>query len=78
MEIEKRFCKECNIETDHVGVIVKSQNNPEEKSGEFISAFVAGFGAGSTAGFMELRDLHLVCNNCGHKIIEKFRGDLDN
>jgi len=81
MEPEKRFCKECNEEVDHIGVIVKPQNNSnmgrKAKVKEFISALVAAWGAGGTAGFMELRDLHLICTNCGHKIIERYRGDLD-
>jgi hypothetical protein len=80
MKIEKRYCKECNEEVDHIRVIVKSQNtsNVERKSKlkEFISALIAGWGAGSTAGFMELRDVHLICKNCGNKIIERYRGDL--
>ncbi|MGL1956641.1 MAG: hypothetical protein OCD00_04925 [Colwellia sp.] len=80
MEIEKRYCKECNEEVDHIGVIVKPQPNlnmgRKEKVKEFISALIAGWGAGATAGFMELRDVHLICKNCGHKIIERYRGDL--
>ena len=81
MKIEKRYCKECNKEVDHVAVIVKSQSSPavgkKAKFKEFMSAFFAGWGAGAAAGFMELKDAHLVCNKCGHKIIEAYRGDLD-
>jgi len=81
METEKRYCGECCEEVDHIVVIVKSQTKSsvgrKSKFIEFISALVAGWGAGSTAGFMELRDVHLICKNCGHKIIERYRGDLD-
>ncbi|WP_371373922.1 hypothetical protein [Thalassotalea aquiviva] len=80
MEIEVRFCKECNKDKEHVGVIVKPQYQAKigkkEKIKEFLSALVAGWGAGPTAGFMELRDLHLICKTCGHKIIERYRGDI--
>jgi len=81
MKIEKRYCKECNEEVDHVAVIVKYQNSSsvgkKAKFKVFISSLIAGWGAGRTTGFMELRDVHLVCNKCGHKLIERFRGDLD-
>lgn len=80
MENEIRFCKDCNKDIEHYAVIVKPQfdvkKDRKEKVKEFISAFVAGWGAGATAGFMELRDLHLICRTCGHKIIERYRGDL--
>ncbi len=81
MKTEKRYCKACKQKVDHIAVIVKSQNEAavgkKGKIKEFFSAFIAGWGAGATAGFMELRDVHLICNHCGHKIIERYRGDLD-
>lgn len=81
MKIEKRYCKECKEKVDHSAVIVKPQNaatvGSKGKIKEFFSALIAGWGAGSTAGFMELRDVHLICHHCGHKIIERYRGDLD-
>ncbi|WP_371189363.1 hypothetical protein [Thalassotalea maritima] len=80
MENEVCFCKACNQDTDHARVIVKPQlkeaKSRKEKVKEFLSALIAGWGAGATAGFMELRELHVICTNCGHKNIENYRGDL--
>lgn len=78
---ELRDCKICNEEVLHFGVIVKPKyeapKGRKEKFKVFISAFIAGRAAGACAGFMELRDLHLICKKCGNKIIESYRGDLD-
>ncbi len=81
MKTVKRYCKKCTKQVAHIEVIVKSQSSAsvgkKAKVREFISALIAGWGAGRFAGFMELRDAHLICKSCGHTIIERYRGDLD-
>ena len=81
MKKESRHCKSCGKVTEHIGVVVNPKvsesKSTKEKVKEFLSYFVAGWGAGATAGFMELRELHLICSKCGNKLIEHFRNDLN-
>ena len=80
-KIVPRHCKECVKETSHYQLDIDTPTpqtqTKKEQTTEFISAFVAGWGAGPTAAFMELRDRHFICEVCGSKIVEKYRNVND-
>lgn len=72
---EKRFCPSCQRETNHVVVLVDKsfgkQPTPEQKRKAFIKDFITGWAAGPFLANMDRFERHVICENCGNKVIDE-------
>ena len=73
-KIEIHNCSNCGVETRHVLVLVRKEseykNSKNRKFKEFISGVIKGWALGAFVASMDEFDRHLVCENCGNKIID--------
>ncbi|WDO02483.1 hypothetical protein C3Y05_002315 [Aeromonas allosaccharophila] len=72
---EKRFCPSCQRETNHVVVLVDKsfgqQPTQEQKRKAFIKDFITGWAAGPFLANMDRFERHVICENCGNKVIDE-------
>lgn len=73
-KIEVYFCSSCAVETNHVLVLVRKtsrfKHSKNRKSKEFITGLINGWAVGSFLASMDEFSRHLICENCGTKIVE--------
>ncbi|MFB2850049.1 hypothetical protein [Aeromonas veronii] len=71
---EQRYCPSCQRETNHVVVLVDKsfgkQPKPEQKRTAFIKDFITGWAAGPFLANMDRFERHVICENCGNKVID--------
>ena len=69
------FCKVCAKETQHVLVLVRKENvfndAKNSKKKNFIVGLIKGFFLGPFVASMDEFSRHLICKQCGDKIIEE-------
>ncbi|HHQ4542317.1 hypothetical protein JD502_08560 [Aeromonas veronii] len=72
---EQRVCSSCQRETNHVVVLVDKsfglQLTPEQKRKAFIKDFITGWAAGPFLANMDRFERHVICENCGNKVIDE-------
>ncbi|WP_252353664.1 hypothetical protein [Aeromonas jandaei] len=72
---EQRYCSSCQRETNHVVVLVDKsfgqQLTPEQKRKAFIKDFITGWAAGPFLANMDRFERHVICENCGNKVIDE-------
>lgn len=73
-QTEVHFCHSCNIETHHVLILVRKpsgfENASNRKLKEFVTGFIKSWWLGSFIAAMDEFSRHLICENCGEKIID--------
>lgn len=72
---EQRYCPSCQRETNHVVVLVDKsygkEVKPEQKRTAFIKDFITGWAAGPFLANMDRFERHVICENCGNKVIDE-------
>ncbi|HAS6346877.1 hypothetical protein LZU85_02845 [Vibrio sp. IRLE0018] len=73
-KIENHYCEHCQTETPHVVVLVRKtsafKSDPQRSRKEFIAGFLKSAVFGAFLASMDEFARHLVCERCGHKVIE--------
>ncbi|EHU9449077.1 hypothetical protein KZY45_001978 [Vibrio vulnificus] len=74
-KIESHACPQCSADTPHVVILVRKtspyKDDKKRDWKEFFSGFVKGAVLGAFIASMDEFERHLVCEQCGHKIIEE-------
>ena len=69
------FCESCAKETLHILVLVRKESPfkdaKDNKKKSFIAGLIKGFFLGPFVSSMDEFSRHLICEQCGDKIIEE-------
>lgn len=74
-KIESYYCPDCRTDTPHVVVLVRKtsafKNDTQRSRKEFVAGFIKSVVFGAFLAAMDEFSRHLVCERCGHKVIEE-------
>ncbi|PJC86022.1 hypothetical protein CSW98_10510 [Vibrio sp. HA2012] len=69
------YCSRCGAETNHIVVLVRKpspfKNSSHRKLKEFIHGVLKGWFFGAFIASMDDLSRHLICEQCGDKIIDE-------
>lgn len=74
-QTEVHFCKNCHKDTTHIILLIRKkspfENSKHRKAKEFIAEFIKTWWFGTFLTAMDDFNRHLICEECGHTIIEE-------